>query len=333
MRYARVVSLLVGTIVSLAGVIAVQPPAGAVTLTTTQVQWNLAGLAYLSYADVDGANGPKTREAVRRFQIDQCMDADGAAGSLTGDRLVAQMQSVQYAVGLIPDGRNGPNTKQAIVQYQQLRGLVADGRAGPATMGAMGLSPLRECGLPVSGDIRSDSSGVSCVSPTRDLGVHDGYTAGVKVRVRLCAIPGFASSADASRPTSQFYISGANGEVVVNARASGAFLGLFRAARNSGLTLTARSSFRPMAQQQALCQADPGCSTGNYSLVAKPGTSNHQLGAAVDFAGPTPTGGGTCATRATSTNSVWKFLDRNARRFGIKQYARESWHWGVLESC
>lgn len=305
-------------------------PAAAASLTTTQVQMNLAGLAYLSYGDVDGADGPTTQGAVKKFQVDRCMDADGAAGPLTGDQLVAQMKLVQTKVGVTADGKNGPATKQAIINWQSAHGLAADGMAGPATFSAMGLSRIRTCGGPIVGTMASDSSGVACFAGTRDLGVHDAYSAGTRIRARLCAIPGLKSSSDESRSGSAYYVSGANGDVIVNARGSGAVIGIYRAAINSGIAISATSSFRTMAHQQALCNADSGCRNGNYALVARPGYSNHQLGAAIDYSmSHSPNSGATCSSgRDTNTSdALWSFLYRNAARFGVRQYAVESWHW------
>ncbi len=327
-----VLSALIVLLATLVGGVSTSSPAAAATLSTTQVQWNLAGLAYLNYSNVDGANGPTTQAAVRSFQVDRCMDADGAAGPLTGDQLVSQMKLVQAKVGVSQDGLNGPATKQAIINWQQSHGLTGDGMAGPATFSAMGLSRIRTCGGPVIGTMSSDSSSVSCFAGTRDLGVHDAYSAGTKIRARLCAIPGFKSSSDESRVGSAYYVANANGDVIVNARAAGTVMGLYRAAVNSGVAISATSSFRTMAHQQALCNDDTGCRNGtSYSIVARPGYSNHQLGAAIDYtmSPHSPNSGATCTNgRDTMTsNALWNFLNRNAARFGIRQYATEAWHW------
>jgi peptidoglycan hydrolase-like protein with peptidoglycan-binding domain len=311
------------------GVQALTPaPASAATLSTTQAQWNLAGLAYLTYADIDGANGPKTQAAAKSFQVDRCMDADGAVGPLTGDQLVAVMKLVQAKVGVTQDGLNGPSTKSAIITWQKAHGLTGDGLAGPATMTAMGISRTRICGGPIVGSVLSGSSSVACFAGTTDLGTHTGYYSGTAVTVRLCAIPGLKSSSDESTPGNAYYVAGANGNVIVSSRVSGPVLGIYRAGKNSGLTLSATSSFRTMRHQQDLCNANAQCRAGDYTYVAKPGTSPHQLGVAIDFAGTNVKGGSTCATRATnSSGATWSFLERNARRFGFEQYSAESWHW------
>ncbi|GAB2978317.1 peptidoglycan-binding protein [Nocardioides montaniterrae] len=303
-------------------------PAQAATLSTRQVQLNLAGLGYLSYADVDGAAGPTTSGAVKAFQKVRCMDADGAAGPRTGDQLVAVMKQVQAKVGVTADGLNGSGTKAAIIAWQRAHGLTGDGMAGPATFRAMGIARARSCGGPIVGGIYQDSSNVACAAGTTNLGIRSVYFSGTAINARLCAIPGFRSSSSESQPGNAYYVSGANGNVIVNARASNAMLGIFLTAKNSGLTLSANSSFRTMAHQRYLCSTNSLCSRGVYTYVARPGYSSHQSGVAVDFNGTSVKGGGSCATRATNSSSaVWSFLERNARRFGFEQYSAESWHW------
>ena len=70
-------------------------PTQAATISTTQAQWNLAGLGYLSYTSIDGISGPKTAGAASSFQTDRCIDSDGVVGSATSDALVNLMKQVQ----------------------------------------------------------------------------------------------------------------------------------------------------------------------------------------------------------------------------------------------
>jgi hypothetical protein len=180
--------------------------------------------------------------------------------------------------------------------------------------------------------ITQSSENISCATGTNDLGVQDGYSNGSPVRIRVCAIPGFASSAPESGTSGAYAIAGANGNVIVNSRVSGAWLALFNAAKADGITLSAGSSFRSMAHQQALCNANIGCRSGtSYKLVGRPGYSNHQLAVAIDMNGMHATGGSSCSTRARATPSTgWTWLNNNAARFGIKQYAAEAWHWDPM---
>lgn len=156
-----------------------------------------------------------------------------------------------------------------------------------------------------------DSSGVVCDTRTTDKGVADGYYNGTLVKVHLCGIP---------------TISGA----VVNARVSTNYYELGALAKNDGINLAATSSFRTMAEQQAICASRGGC---DGVSAAKPGYSNHQMGLAIDFTGPTTTNyaAQSCSDRARDpTDRTWAWLENNAAQFGIKQYMAESWHWDTI---
>jgi hypothetical protein len=162
------------------------------------------------------------------------------------------------------------------------------------------------------------SDGSTCATGTRDLGINTGYVGGSPQQIRLCAIPGFKSTSAESQAGSGYTVAGANGEVIVSAAASGQFLGLYNAMKAAGLNPSANSSFRTMPHQQALCSANALCSSGTYKKVAKPGTSNHQGGNAIDFTN--------CDTRSTA---CYKWLNANAATFGIKNYPVEAWHWST----
>jgi peptidoglycan hydrolase-like protein with peptidoglycan-binding domain/Flp pilus assembly protein TadD len=105
---------------------------------------------------IDGAYGPLTERAVRRFQADRGLRVDGIAGANTlaalvgrkvtlypgagdesgGSRLVRQMQRLLARAGNPPgpvDGRYGPLTEQAVKRFQADRDLRVDGIAGPLT--------------------------------------------------------------------------------------------------------------------------------------------------------------------------------------------------------
>ncbi len=52
--------------------------------------------------------------------------------------------------------------------------------------------------------------------------------------------------------------------------------------------------------------------------TARPGTSNHELGLAIDFTN--------CSTRSTA---CYRWLANNAGKFGVKNLPSEAWHWSV----
>jgi peptidoglycan hydrolase-like protein with peptidoglycan-binding domain len=97
--------------------------------------------------DENGAFDPRTEKALRAWQAENGLAADGIAGPTTlvlmgfydlvllkrgshGDA-VRRLQQ-QLAIGA--DGRFGQRTEKAVRDYQKKNGLAADGMAGPATL-------------------------------------------------------------------------------------------------------------------------------------------------------------------------------------------------------
>jgi hypothetical protein len=156
-----------------------------------------------------------------------------------------------------------------------------------------------------------DSTSVACAANTKDLGTADGYHAGKKFKIRICAVSNIKCTS--GECNGEYGVHGADGKAVVNSRVSGVYYALAAQAATDGVTMTANSSFRTMEHQQQLCPCDG-------VTVAKPGNSNHQAGLAIDFG--TPSGS---AIRNGDKYFVW--LQKNAATFGIKNYPRESWHW------
>lgn len=111
-----------------------------------------------------------------------------------------------------------------------------------------------------------------------------------------------------------------------NAQWSDQVRAMLAAAKADGVTLTG-SSFRNRSQQIALRRAH--CGTSFYATyempasrcrppTARPGTSQHELGLAIDFQ--------RCSTRATQ---CYRWLSANAARFGIRNLPSEPWHWST----
>jgi hypothetical protein len=147
---------LSGACVAMAAVLAVVVPGQAFAETDThQVQWDLAGMAYLTFSDVDGVNGPKTEGAVSGFQTDRCLTSvDGIAGPETNTELSAQVTKVQAAAGTDQDGMYGPNTENAVKTWQGAHGLPQNGQADAATMTAMGIDRVKTpCTRPSPGEM------------------------------------------------------------------------------------------------------------------------------------------------------------------------------------
>lgn len=179
------------------------------------------------------------------------------------------------------------------------------------------------------GDVSGSSVGVPCATGTKDLGTQDGYSNGSLVKIRICAVSNLPSSGEESN--NGYGVTGAGGKAVVNSKVSDAFYKLVEAAKQDGITLTASSSFRTMSHQQSLCAGNDKCASGDYTFVAKPGTSNHQLGVAVDFNLGLPIDSDYCINvngKCTAKGKpAWEWMDKNAGRFGLKQYVNEFWHF------
>ena len=95
---------------------------------------------------VDGAFGPGTESAAKRFQASQGLAQDGKLGESTWEALVVTVQSgsegdavraAQYKLGVSVDGIFGAGTQSAVVNFQKSKGLNADGVVGPDTWAAL----------------------------------------------------------------------------------------------------------------------------------------------------------------------------------------------------
>lgn len=177
--------------------------------------------------------------------------------------------------------------------------------------------------------LQSSSETISCAEGTNDVGVHDGYVNGSLVKIRLCAVPGLPSTDEESRAGSSYYITGANGLALVNSRASSTILKMVNDMKAAGLDLSVTSSWRSNERQAALY------SSLGSGTAAKPGTSNHQMGYALDwriYPGHQSTDAncarlnGNCKP-AQDPYGIYAWLTSNASKYGYAQYSEEFWHW------
>lgn len=83
------------------------------------------------------------------------------------------------------------------------------------------------------------------------------------------------------------------------------------AAKKDGVELKISSGLRTRAEQERLYAA---YKNGTGNLAAKPGTSNHESGSAVDFA---------------NTPGAYNWLKKNSERFGFKNLPSEPWHYSL----
>ncbi len=254
------------------------------------------------------------------------------------DRCEGRNFEQEFLDGMVQDqvtGEATPNKSEPCLLIRTLSesgGGMFDASLLPAgSSSTSGSNPTSVSGSTIDvSQMFNSSESVGCAPGTRDLGLQDGYRDGQKVVIRLCAIPGFKSTGAESGAESTYAIRGADGDVMVNSRVSGAWLDLYTAAKSSGTTLSAVSGFRSMAKQQNLWiqyGQDP-------RRAARPGYSPHQMGLAIDLAtiSSVSLGAQTCETRVTQRgNAMWEWMEANAARFGIKQYSAEAWHWDPLQ--
>jgi LAS superfamily LD-carboxypeptidase LdcB len=121
------------------------------------------------------------------------------------------------------------------------------------------------------------------------------------------------------------------GSITVSAAIADRLAALLASARNTGLSLCG-TGFRTYDAQVALRRQY--CGTSHYDIydkpaskckdahqfphpVARPGTSMHEQGVAVDFP---------CSTRGSA---CYTWLLGNAARFGFYNLPTEPWHWSI----
>ncbi len=98
------------------------------------------------------------------------------------------------------------------------------------------------------------------------------------------------------------------------------------AAEKAGITITIASGFRTVPRQQYFwdCYIKKSCNNGNQA--AKPGTSNHGRGTALDL--NTNCGKQTKAKPDCGGSKVYQWLKNNADKYGFKRTVQsEPWHW------
>jgi hypothetical protein len=114
--------------------------------------------------------------------------------------------------------------------------------------------------------------------------------------------------------------------ITVHSSIAGQLDALLAAAQSDGLTLTG-GGYRSPEQQVVLRRQH--CGTSDYAVyqmpasqcsppTARPGTSMHEVGLAIDFA--------RCSSRSTS---CYQWLSANAARFGFYNLPSEPWHWSI----
>ena len=129
----------------------------------------------------------------------------------------------------------------------------------------------------------------------------------------------------AGLPTGPVTVVGVRG-ITVHSAIAAQVEQMLAAAAAEGLSLSG-GGYRSNAQQIVLRRAH--CGASNYAIyempagqcsppTARPGTSMHEQGLAIDF--------NNCSSRATR---CYQWLANNAARFGFHNLPSEPWHWSV----
>jgi LAS superfamily LD-carboxypeptidase LdcB len=114
----------------------------------------------------------------------------------------------------------------------------------------------------------------------------------------------------------------------VNSQIAENVYNLFRAAERDGIKISA-GGFRTMSEQIGAAKTNGCYRSGNFKKsdcspdTATPGYSNHQMGLALDV---TTSSGKTIKSR---DSKEYKWLVKNAAKYGLYNYSAEAWHWSV----
>lgn len=136
--------------------------------TGDQVRYVQQILSIFGYLDdvIDGNYGSNTAAAVKAYQKDNGLAADGEAGTKTLTSMKNKGANLQYNLKLLGyydgalDVSLGENTLKALKNFQKAKGLTVDGIAGPKTLSALNsaVSKLNSSGSTSSGSTSSGST-------------------------------------------------------------------------------------------------------------------------------------------------------------------------------
>ncbi|UJR37390.1 hypothetical protein I4U23_030095 [Adineta vaga] len=123
-----------------------------------------------------------------------------------------------------------------------------------------------------------------------------------------------------------YSLSPSSSDNTMTTRTACAFDKMSVAAKKSGVYIKIASGFRTVARQQYFwnCYVSKRCNGGN--LAARPGTSNHGRGIALDL--NTNCGKQSRARPNCGGSRVYQWLYKNAHKFGFTRTVKsEPWHW------
>ncbi|CAF0857974.1 unnamed protein product [Didymodactylos carnosus] len=125
---------------------------------------------------------------------------------------------------------------------------------------------------------------------------------------------------------SSYSLSSSQSDNTMTAKTACAFDKMYTAASKAGVSIKIASAFRTVARQNYFwnCYVTKKCNNGN--LAARPGTSNHGKGQALDL--NTNCGKQTGARPACGGSKVYQWLYKNGHKYGFTRTVKsEPWHW------
>lgn len=265
--------------------------------------------------DADGSFGPKTQQAVKSFQSRNGLQVDGVVGPKTWPRLLKvvkegnrgdAVKAAQVALrtaghNISVDGVFGPATRKATVAFQNAKSLDTDAVIGPATWGAL-------LGAKAPTPTKPPTTGTKSPGPdTRYPKPKGKYPNGEVPANQLCQVPGSKSK-----------------DYRMSCRAIPDFTAMNNAYKKQfGVNLQVDhldrlTTYRTVADQRVLYNK---YLNGTGNLAAKPGTSNHGWGIALDI-NMRRNGAG------SHQSNTYKWLNANGPTYGFDDTVpSEDWHW------
>ena len=250
----------------------------------------------------------------------------GCTGLLTAD-CFSQVPVTLIEMGNVNDA-NSPDYKWLTNSNNQA--LLAERIAsGIAAFAGVSTTTGQQC---VNNPAPNNSSQACPAGQNR--GLQDGYNEGIKTQIRICEVSGPSG-------TSTLVNSGISkglDKLLTDYNNSHADSKIGTPEKNTpnGDKL---EGFRSMDQQIAMWNRN-SCNPATYTtsaskhdchngLVAWPGTSNHQMGNAIDFeCYVNGVWNGYSNSNFVST-PCYSWLQNNASKYGLKPYTREAWHWST----
>lgn len=268
----------------------------------------------------------------------------GAGFASADDGIKAQIQLLhRYARGndvqLVTTPVLAPRAGASATTWAELAGRWASDPLYGLTLGSVYRSILAKSGATIATPVAASPTSTTAASSTTTNGADPASStttttigAGVDASATVntdCPgldVPGGAGGAPAGPPSGN--IVEASG-IRVDSSIAGQVTALIGAAAADGLTLTG-SGWRDTARQIELRRQH--CGTSHYAIyempsgqckppTAKPGSSQHERGLAIDFSN--------CDARATA---CYRWLNTHAATFGLFNLPSEPWHWSTTGS-